>query len=74
MSILFPIPTQVKPARPFGAGILPARPERFEPTPEDRRWWAEESDRLERARENAHYDRLAADALAADRLERGLCF
>jgi hypothetical protein len=50
MKILFDSARRVNPARAFGAGIRPARlPDRpFEPSPEDRRWWAAECGRLER--------------------------
>jgi hypothetical protein len=70
MTILYPTSAPVKPARPFGAGILPpARPNRRDTTPEDRAWWAAETDR----REDARWDDLAAESASLDRLEAGYC-
>jgi hypothetical protein len=45
---------------------------RFAPSPDDRSWWAAESDRLESARADRDADRRAAEADAADALARGL--
>jgi len=71
MTILYPAPAPVKTARRFGAGILPPRPVRpFEPTPEERAWWAAESARLE---ENARFDQMAGESAYLDRHEAGLC-
>lgn len=66
MTILYPAPAPVKTARRFGAGILPTRP--FEPTPEERAWWAAESARLEDAR----LDRMAEESAFMDRYEAGI--
>jgi hypothetical protein len=56
------------PAGPAG------RPAPFDPSPADRAWWAVESHRIEAARIDDHFDRLAAESAALDRLEVGLCF
>lgn len=74
MTILYPARRPVKPARPFGAGVLPAvAPRRPAVTPADRSWWAAESARIEAEREARELEALAAESAALDRLERGLC-
>jgi hypothetical protein len=65
MSILFDSACTVKP-QSFGQGVF-ARPRKFEPTPEERAWWASERARME----DAHYDELAYEAAAIDRYTRG---
>jgi hypothetical protein len=57
MTILFNSASPVKTPRPFGAGILPGRPRRFEPTVEERSQWAAECDRLGRERASAALNR-----------------
>jgi hypothetical protein len=73
MTTLFNSAAPVNPTRPFGAGILPRTPRTFEPSPEDRVWWAQECERLDTARENARFDHMAAESAALERHERGLC-
>ncbi len=74
MTILFDATRTVKPAsRPFGSGILSRTPRTFEPSAADRAWWAQESERLDTARENARFDAMAEESAAMDRLEAGLC-
>lgn len=72
MTILYPAPRPVKPARTarrFGAGILASAPTyRVERTLEDEQWWAAECD----AAESRRLDRLAAEAWATHLHERGL--
>ena len=70
MTILYPSPSAVKPARRFAAGLLASRPSYRAPyTAADAAWLAADNAR----REDEHYDRLAADSAAMDRLEAGYC-
>lgn len=72
MTILLDSHAPVKPAhsRRFGAGLVRSLPTyRLDHTFEDEAWLATESAR--RAAENRHYDRLAAEAEALDRLTNG---
>ena len=72
MTILFDARCPVKPARRFGAGILATRPTYRAPyTSADLAWLA--ADNARRDAENRHYDAMADEAAALDRLERGLC-
>lgn len=68
MTILYPAPAAVKsPRRTFAAGLVTARLARpFEPTPEERAWWAAECERIEAARLDRHYDALAGASAALD--------
>jgi len=68
MTILYPALAAVKsPRRTFAAGIVTARPARpFEPTLEERAWWAAECARIEAARLDRHYDDLAGASAALD--------
>ncbi len=75
MTILFDAAAPVKPARPFAAGLIPsARPRAFEPSAEDRAWWAAECERIEAARLNAHYDAMAEESAAQARIDRGIVY
>jgi hypothetical protein len=56
---------------PTGTGPAP-RARAFEPSPEDRSWWAAESERLAADRAAADLDAAAAEAWALDQIERGL--
>ena len=70
MTILFDARRPVKTSRRFGSGLLAWTPTSRAPYPthDDAAWWAAESARLE----NARLDRLAEEAAAIDRHERGL--
>lgn len=74
MTTLFDATRPVKttrPARRFGAGILPTYPVYMsDHTAADEAWWAAESARMEDAR----IDRQAAESAALDALTRGLVF
>jgi hypothetical protein len=70
MTILYPVPVQVKSSRSFGRGILASRPTtRAAFTFSDAAWWAAEA----AAAEDRHYDAMADEAEAQGRLDRGLC-
>ena len=75
-SILFDATRPVKPAaRPFGAGLLPPGPPSrpFEPSPEDRAWWAAESSPPgNRAAGDARFDAMAAESAALGMMEAGI--
>ena len=72
MTILYPAPAPVKSARRFGAGLLASLPAyRADHTAADEAWLVHDNARREA--ENRHYDAMAAESAALDRLERGLC-
>ena len=71
MTILFDASAPVKSARRFGAGLLPSRPSYRAPyTAADAEWLI--ADNARRDAENRHYDRLAAESAAMDRIESGI--
>jgi hypothetical protein len=70
MTTLFDATKPVKTTRPFGHGILAARPVYTSPVShDDRLWWAAENARIE-AR-NADLERRAGASAAVDRMSRG---
>lgn len=70
MTILYPAPVAVKPARPFGKGILASRPTYRAPfTSADLAWLAADDGRR---RENAHFDALADAARGAELMGKGV--
>lgn len=72
MTILYPSPAKVKPARRFGAGLLASRPAyRTDHTVADAVWLVADNGRQEAA--DRRFDDLAAEDAALDRLEAGLC-
>ena len=73
MTIVFSSLAPVKPARPFGLRLLKSLPTHSAPyTASESAWWAQESDRLAKAREDASIDQAFGEAEALDRHERGL--
>jgi hypothetical protein len=73
MTTLFDATRTRKSNRRFGVGILPSTPHfRLNHTAADEAWWAAESNRPTTAYDLA-MDHQAAESLATDRLERGLC-
>ncbi len=70
MTILYPALSPVKPARRFGAGLLASRPAYRAPyTEADLAWLAADDAR----REDEHFDRMAEDSTALDRVSLGYC-
>jgi hypothetical protein len=72
VTILYPTPAAVKPARNFGRGLLASRPVyRADHSAADEAWLVEDNARREA--EARRFDAMAAESAALDRLEAGLC-